>query len=209
MLVKCALQNPLQYPKGASDWAFGIGVCQTCIAQNVAAANNYRPPSLLFLISDPEGPKQFRAQGAGPTPSAPRICSGALCLSLQMPAPCRDCSSSMLMATSSERQTLFCPLLGFSLHVGGRGCVGVWVWVSGSKADVLEDELSSPWGVCSGFNYLIGSLWYPEVRRVSTKAPTNLICHKSLKVLSAGGTQNKLITLSHQPTGIFSPNFTI
>lgn len=164
---------------------------------------------LLYLISDPEGPKQSRAQGAGPTPSAPRICSGALCLSLQMPAPCRDCSSSMLMATSSERQMLFCPLLGFSLHVGGRGCVGVWVWVSGSKADVLEDELSSPWGVCSGFNYLIGSVWYPEVRRVSTKAPTNLICHKSLKVLSAGGTQNKLITLSHQPTGIFSPNFTI
>lgn len=166
-----------------------ISVCQTCTPQDVAAANNYRPSSLLFLVSDPEDPKWFRAQGTGPTPSAPRSCSCALCLfgSLQMPAPCGDCSSSTLMASSSARQVLFCPLLCSSLHMGGHGRVGVWLGVSGSKADLLEDELSSPWGVCSRFNCLIGSVCYPKVMRVSTKAPANLICHKSLKVLSAGG----------------------
>lgn len=162
-------------------------MCQTCLPQDVAAAYNYRPPSLLFLGSDPEGPKRFRAQGTGPTPPAPRSCSGALCLfcSLQMPAPCEDCSSSTLMATSRARHSG--PLLGFSLHMGGHGCVSVWLWVSGSKADVLEDELGSPWGVCNRFNCLIGSVGYPKFMRVSTKAPANLICHKSLKVLSAGG----------------------
>lgn len=48
-------------------------MCQTCIPQDVAAANYYRAPSLLFLVSDPEDPKQFRAKGTGPTPQHPKL----------------------------------------------------------------------------------------------------------------------------------------
>jgi len=42
-----------------------------------------------------------------------------------------------------HREMLFCPLLGFSLHIAGHRCVVVWLWVSGPEADILEDEFIS------------------------------------------------------------------
>lgn len=83
----------------------------------------YSPQCLILNV-----PNDFEPKGLDSPPS-PRGSSSPPCsfLPLQMPALRGDHSGSASRATSNVGEILFCPLLGFSLHIVGHRCIGVWL----------------------------------------------------------------------------------